>query len=225
MPSPSEPALDPEAVVQTLDRHGVEYLVVGGVATRGYGAKRLTYDMDCLVKREVQNLHRLAAAMKDLGARLRVEGLDDEQAKALPVQLDGYTLANSEITTWRTDAGNFDVLVNIPGADGQRMTYEDLVHRSTVVQGVGFAIRAAALEDIIASKEWANRPKDQEALPELRAIAAGQPEAQPTVGDLVERAHPTSSTAVVPPRTTRHGPGLEGPAPEVGLTGPQAELG
>jgi hypothetical protein len=38
--------------------------------------------------------------------------------------------------------------------------------------GRGFAIRVAALEDIIASKEWANRPKDQAALPELRALAA-----------------------------------------------------
>jgi hypothetical protein len=30
----------------------------------------------------------------------------------------------------------------------------------------------ADLHDIIASKEWANRPKDQEALPELRDLMA-----------------------------------------------------
>lgn len=30
----------------------------------------------------------------------------------------------------------------------------------------------AALDDIIASKQWANRPKDIEALPELLDIAA-----------------------------------------------------
>lgn len=31
-------------------------------------------------------------------------------------------------------------------------------------------VRVAALEDIIASKEWADRPKDLDALPELHAI-------------------------------------------------------
>jgi hypothetical protein len=112
--------------------------------------------------------------MKELGARLRAEGLSDEEAKDLPVQLDGYALAKSEITTWRTDAGNFDVLVNIPGRDGHRLAYEDLAGRAVVVHGTGFAIRAAALGDIIASKEWANRPKDREALPELREIAGRQ---------------------------------------------------
>jgi hypothetical protein len=30
----------------------------------------------------------------------------------------------------------------------------------------------ADLHDIIASKEWANRPKDREALPELRDLVA-----------------------------------------------------
>lgn len=74
---------------------------------------------------------------------------------------------------------DLDCLVNMPGADGRRLSYEDLVERSAVVYGTGFAIRSAALEDIIASKEWANRPKDQEALPELRAIAAQNQGAEP----------------------------------------------
>jgi len=31
-------------------------------------------------------------------------------------------------------------------------------------------LRVASLDDIIASKEWSNRPKDREALPELRSL-------------------------------------------------------
>lgn len=31
-------------------------------------------------------------------------------------------------------------------------------------------IRVVALDDIIASKQWANRPKDRRALPELEAL-------------------------------------------------------
>ncbi len=33
-------------------------------------------------------------------------------------------------------------------------------------------ITAASLEDIIAAKEWANRPKDHDALTELRQLRA-----------------------------------------------------
>ena len=178
----SDQPLSVATLVGALDRHDVEYLVVGGVAAQGYGAARLTKDFDCLVRHELANLDRLAAAMRELGARLRAEGLSDEESKALPVQMDGKMLARNEISTWRTDAGDFDVLINIPDRNGRRLSYEDLAGRAVIVQGTGFAVRAAALEDIIASKEWANRRKDQDALPELRAIAARKDEAEPVKG-------------------------------------------
>lgn len=63
--------------------------------------------------------------------------------------------------------GRPDVLVNIPGRDGKRRLYDDLATSSRALDYAGIAVRVAGLSDIIASKEWANRPKDQEALPEL----------------------------------------------------------
>lgn len=35
----------------------------------------------------------------------------------------------------------------------------------------GVGVLVAALDDVIASKEWADRPKDREALVELRKLA------------------------------------------------------
>jgi len=157
----------PERLVEVFDRHGVEYLIVGGVAARAYGASRETKDFDCLVRRARANLERLAAAMRELHARLRVEGLSDAEAALLPVQIDAVTLNAIEISTWRTDAGDLDVLVDIPGRDGERRLYDDLAANSRALDYAGIAVRVAGLSDIIASKEWANRPKDQEALPEL----------------------------------------------------------
>ncbi len=92
------------------------------------------------------------------------------KARLLPVQLDGGTLADLSLTTWMTDAGPFDVLDGLETSDGRLVPYEELAERATVLQGHGFVIRAAALEDIIRAKERANRPKDREALPELRAL-------------------------------------------------------
>jgi hypothetical protein len=122
------------------------------------------------VRRTRANLERVATALKDLNARLRVAGMTDDDAKTLPLRIDPTTLDHAGMTTWMTDAGPFDVLAGLEAADGRLKSYEELVERSTVLQGDGFVIRAASLDDIIEAKERANRPKDQEGLPELRAI-------------------------------------------------------
>lgn len=48
------------------------------------GADHVTTDLDVLPVAEESNLARLGAAMTELGARLRVSGLSDEEAKGLP---------------------------------------------------------------------------------------------------------------------------------------------
>ncbi len=166
------PPLDIDRLLATLDRHGVDYLLVGGVAAIAHGAVRPTSDLDCLARRSRANLERLANAMRELHARLRVGGLSDEEAARLPTTLDSDTLGRMEISTWRTNAGDFDVLTDIPARDGHRLRYEDVVERAAVQDVHGIAVQVAALEDVIASKEWADRPKDHEALPELRELAA-----------------------------------------------------
>lgn len=168
--APEPPPLDVPRLVRVLEDHGVEYLLVGGVAAIAHGATRATKDFDCLARRTSENLQRLAAAMRELGARLHVEGIADKEAAQLPVQLDEQTLAGMEISTWRTEAGDFDVLVDMPDSTGRRRSYEELVGHAESFEFEGVAVQAAPLEDLIASKEWADRPKDHEALPELRAI-------------------------------------------------------
>lgn len=171
MPSaPEDPALDVLRLVEALNRHEVEHLIVGGVAALGYGARRPTQDMDCVVRHDADNLDRLADAMRELGARLRVEGMSDAEARQLPVQLDRHTLAALELSTWMTDAGPLDVLTDLRGEDGRRVPYEELAERSSAIETNGIVIRLAALDDIIASKRWANRPKDRAALTELEDL-------------------------------------------------------
>jgi hypothetical protein len=173
------PPLDLGRLIGALDRHGVKYLLCGGVAAAAYGAQRPTEDADCVVGRERDNLEQLGDAMRELNARLRVAGMTDEEAKLLPVKIDGATLADLSITTWMTDAGSFDVLAGLEAPDGHLIPYEELVQRASVLQGDGFVVHAAGLDDIIRAKERADRPKDHEALPELRAIrdsrGAGEP--------------------------------------------------
>lgn len=173
MAAPDGPLLDLGRLIAALERHEVDYLLCGGAAAAAYGAGRPTEDADCVVSRERGNLDRLAEAMRELKARLRVSGMTDEEAMALPVQIDGATLADLSISTWMTDAGPFDVLAGLEDIDGRLVPYEELVQRASVLHGAGLVIHAASLEDIIRAKEHADRPKDREALPELRAIRDG----------------------------------------------------
>lgn len=129
-------------------------------------------------------LEATAAALRDLNAHLLVEGLSDDEARELPVQIDALTLSRMEISTWRTDDGDLDVLVEIPARDGSRLSYEDLLPRAVdALYGADrIVVHIAALDDIIASKQWANRPKDHDALPELLRLrdTLRQSEEQPT---------------------------------------------
>ena len=83
-----------------------------------------------------------------------------------------------EVATWRTKSGYVDVLLGIPrDARWELVRYEELRERGAVIAIGELEIPIAALEDIIRSKEIADRPADREALPELRRLRA-EPEDQ-----------------------------------------------
>lgn len=163
-------SLDVRRLVECFHRHKVEYLIVGGIGAQLHGAERATFDFDSLPATSKENLGRLAGAMRELHAYLRVGGLSDEESMALPTRVDAESLARMDISTWRTDAGDFDVLTAIPTRDGGRAFYDELATRAEQVEVGTVVVRVAALSDIIASKEWADRPKDREALDELRRL-------------------------------------------------------
>jgi hypothetical protein len=160
---------DPERILEALDRHGVDFVMVGGFASQLHGARRQTYDIDFVPSTTEANDDRLASALRELGARLRVAGLTDEEARQLPVTIDGATLRAFGSTTWTTDAGPLDVLRELPVSGGRR-TFEELMQRCTDVAVDGIVIHLASLDDIIDSKTHADRPKDHDALPELHHL-------------------------------------------------------
>lgn len=170
-PTSSKPAPDLARITAHLRRHDVRYLLVGGVAGIVHGGTRPTDDVDYVADGGLENLRRFAVALLELNARVRVGGLDDAEASLLPVVHDGQVLERTEISTWRTDAGNLDVLSDIPDREGKKLRYDDLAQRADVVVIDGVAIPVASLEDVIGSKEGADRAKDREVLPELRAVA------------------------------------------------------
>jgi hypothetical protein len=167
MGDPNGPALDALGLIEVLDRHNVEYVLVGGLAAVVYGATRLTTDIDVVPKWDGDNHTKLAAALKELHAGLRVP--DSDTAVAFP--LDVHTFRSFEISTWRTDLGDLDVIIGIPTMKrGQLRGYAELAANGASYDIGGSIVVVGSLDDIVESKTALGRPTDLVALEELRQL-------------------------------------------------------
>ena len=153
------PILDIEQLLTVLDRHGVRYVLIGGVAARLHGSPDLTEDIDITPDRGSENLKRLASALQEIHARLR--GAED-----LEWHIDARALEVADIFTLTTDLGMLDLCFR-PAGD---QTYERLNERAQTFKVFGLEIAVASLDHIIDSKTRAGRNKDLRALPTLRLL-------------------------------------------------------
>ena len=167
MGDPDAPPLDSESLVGLLDRHGVAYVLVGGLAAVAYGAMRATFDVDIVPRWKADNLDALARALRAAKARLRVPGVGEP----VEVPLDGRTFGHYEVSTWRTIHGDIDVIAGTPKrVRGQLASFDELASRAQARRAFGMTILVADLDDIIEAKETLNREPDRVALPELRQL-------------------------------------------------------
>ncbi len=155
-------------MLAALERHDVAFVAVGQLAAQWQGAEHVTRDFDICPAWHAENLDRVASVLRELGARLKVP---DGPVAGVEVPIDGAFLRRLEVSTWRTDAGDLDVLMGIPKDNEWNLArYERLRDRAVLVGIGGVTVMAASLDDIIRSKEVADRPPDREALPELRRL-------------------------------------------------------
>jgi hypothetical protein len=138
-----------EEIKGVLKRHGVRYLFIGKSGAILLGFPDTTQDADLFVERDPLNGRRLVSALRELGFNL-----SEEQASEIERGKDFVQLKN----------GPFDLdLVFAP--DGIEH-FDDAWKRHIEVEG----FPVCHIDDIIASKESANRERDRESLPRLRAF-------------------------------------------------------
>ena len=153
MPADGLIGFDPERIIAVFDAHRVEYVIVGGFGAQAHGANRQTLDIDVVARSSDDNLSRLAAALRELGARLRVGGMSDSEARRLPVTIDAATLRSFGSSTSTTDAGPVDVLGDLAVTDGRR-NYDELLRRCVPRRVHGVVIRLAALDTSLPARSW-----------------------------------------------------------------------
>jgi hypothetical protein len=144
------PPLDVDRIVAAFGRHGVDFVVIGGIAVLAHGHPRATFDLDFVADLSAENMARLATALSELSARVR--GLDADLLDVDPT--DPGQLSSGANWTLVSDAGWLDFM---PAAEGAR-EYAEIAADAVAVRDGAF--RVAGLDDLIRMKRAAGRDKD-----------------------------------------------------------------
>jgi hypothetical protein len=160
---PDPVAYRPAEALEVLERHGVKFVVIGGLAAELRGSPYVTRDVDVTPARTKKNFERLASALRELDARLRVQDLVEPVA----VPLDASSFEQGTTWTYVTKFGFLDVALLPDGTRG----YDDLKRGATRERLTeSLTVSVASLADVIRSKEAAGREKDRAVLPVLRQV-------------------------------------------------------
>ena len=156
-------------IFSELQKSGVKYLVVGGVAVNLYGYSRLTGDIDILLMLNPVNLLKMERIMKHLG-----------YVERLPVKL--YELRNkNRVKKWLKEKGmtaytfisskkpqlDIDILA------GHSLDFNKYYKKRTVIEAWGIRLPIIACNDLMVMKKKAGREKDLldlKALLELKSL-------------------------------------------------------
>lgn len=155
---------DLAALLTPLARHGVPFVVIGGVAAIARGVPTVTVDVDVVTASDRQSLEHLSAALVELDARLRTAG----DVGGVPFPIDADMLATGGLWTLTTPYGDLDLVFVPDGTQG----YDDVVRSADTFVIDGLPVPVAALEDVIRMKQASAREKDLAVLPLLRRTLA-----------------------------------------------------
>jgi predicted nucleotidyltransferase len=153
------PLLRADQILKVLLEAQVRFVLIGGLASQVHGSPSLTGDVDICFALDGENLRRLSDALTSMAAVRR--GLDS----AIHAPIDSRALRAGDVFTLSTRYGDLDLLAH----PNPRFEFETLLRRSIAAEIFGLEIRVAGLDDLMAMKRAAGRPKD---LIELEILGA-----------------------------------------------------
>ena len=154
------PRLDPYGIFRALDRHRVQYVLIGGFARVLQGTEEITRGVDIVPSTRGDNLRRLEAALGEIGAE-RTDGGELGLAEA-----DG---AHQPVVELITDHGEVKV---VPTPEGTR-GYDDL-RRAANREPLGRGVRppVASIGDLARMASAHDRERYLDQVRQLRRLTA-----------------------------------------------------
>jgi hypothetical protein len=158
--APERP-LDLRELFRALAEHGVDYLVIGGVAAQVHGRRRTTKDLDVTPAPDPKNFERLAAALVALDAHPVELGVSAPAPTAEQLHLA------SIVPPLATEHGELHILNDVPGA----ADYAVMRTRALESNLNGIVVSIVGVDDLIRMKQAVGRPSDIEDVEALMTVA------------------------------------------------------
>ncbi len=153
-------ALDIEGLLKQLQTHGIQFVLIGGLAMRAQGSAHITDDFDICYRRTPENISALAQALASLHPYLR------GAPPGLPFRLDAATLQAGLNFILVTDLGDLDLLGEVSGIG----TFDQVSTQAEERTMFNLKVRVLTLDGLIVSKRAAGRAKDRNHLLELEEL-------------------------------------------------------
>ena len=138
-----------------LGEHKVNYIMVGGFATRFHGFNRATDDLDIWLEDTLPNRKNLRAAFKALG-------YGDFPSIETMEFVPGWT------GFYIDNAIELDIMTSMKGLED--MTFTECYELASIAEIEGVKIPFLHINQLIKNKQVVNRPKDQVDVTELEKI-------------------------------------------------------
>ena len=145
---------DFKELLESLNRHDVRYLVVGGYAVGFHGWSRTTNDIDIVTAGDPENATRIVAALTDFG--FGETGLSVEM----------FTRPKS-LVTLGVEPVAIDILNYLRGVDLNK-AFEN----AKIVQVEDIEVKVVSYQDLLANKRAVDRLQDKIDIEKLEKINA-----------------------------------------------------
>jgi len=131
-------------VLKALNKHEVDYILIGGVAVILHGMERLTRDIDIFVKLNKKNIKKLRTALRSVFKDSSIEEITLDELKKYQV-----------IRYGTPDDFNIDIMIRL----GEDIVYENL--ESEIIEYENIKIKICTVKALYDLKKNTLRPKDQ----------------------------------------------------------------
>ncbi|MDZ7696570.1 MAG: nucleotidyl transferase AbiEii/AbiGii toxin family protein [Deltaproteobacteria bacterium] len=158
--------LDYIQIFKELNKFGIDYLVVGGLAVNFYGIPRMTYDIDLMIFPEPDNILKMVEKLKTWGYKTKVpvdpRDLADEAQRKRWIKEKGMKAMS--FYSDESPLAEIDLLFDLA------IPYVDLKKRAVSFELEGEKIPTISIHDLIELKKQAGRKQDLSDVAHLRLI-------------------------------------------------------
>lgn len=163
-----------EEVFQALNKKGIRYLVVGGIAVNLYGVPRMTADLDILVALDSTNLSKFIAVVTELGYKPRAP-INPEDLVAPHKRKEWQAEKKAVVFSFTHVAKPYqeiDIFLENP------IDFEKAYASKKILQVSAVDIPLASLHDLQLIKQKSGRKQDLSDIEALKRIEKVQEEGQ-----------------------------------------------